>query len=26
MLVKDKDGQNVLTLPLSEVPEGMTRH
>jgi hypothetical protein len=26
MLVKDKDGQNVLTLPFSEVPEGMTRH
>jgi hypothetical protein len=26
MLVKDKDGKNVLTLPLSEVPEGTTRH
>jgi hypothetical protein len=26
MLVKDKDGKNVLTLPFSEVPEGMTRH
>ncbi len=26
MLVKDKDGKNVLTLPFSEVPDGMTRH
>jgi len=26
MLVKDKDGKNVLTLPFSEVPEGLTRH
>jgi hypothetical protein len=26
MLVKDADGKNVLTLPFSEVPEGMTRH
>ena len=26
MLVMDKDGKNVLTLPFSEVPEGMTRH
>ena len=26
MLVKDKDGQNVLRLLFSEVPEGMTRH
>jgi hypothetical protein len=26
MLVKDKDGKNVLTLPFSEVPGGMTRH
>jgi hypothetical protein len=25
-LVKDKDGKNVLKLPFSEVPEGMTRH
>lgn len=26
MLVKDKDGKNVLTLPFSEVPDGMTCH
>jgi hypothetical protein len=26
MLVKDRDGKNVLTLPFSEVPEGPTRH
>jgi hypothetical protein len=26
MLVKDKDGKNVLMFPLSEVPEGLTRH
>ena len=26
MLVIDKDGKNVLTLPFSEVPEGLTRH
>jgi hypothetical protein len=26
MFVKDKDGQNVLRLPFSEVPEGTTRH
>ena len=26
MLVKDRDGKNVLTLPFSEVPEGLTRH
>jgi hypothetical protein len=26
MLVMDKDGKNVLTLPFSEVPEGIARH
>ena len=26
MLVMDKDGKNVLTLPSSEVPEAITRH
>jgi hypothetical protein len=26
MLVKDNEGRNVLTLPFSEVPEGLTRH
>jgi hypothetical protein len=26
MLVKDKEGRNVFTLPFSEVPEGRTRH
>jgi len=26
MLVKDKDGKKVITLPFSEVPEGLTRH
>jgi hypothetical protein len=26
ILVKDKAGKNVLTLPFSEVPEGITRH
>jgi hypothetical protein len=26
MLVMDKDGKNVITLPFSEVPEGTTRH
>jgi hypothetical protein len=26
MSVKDEDGKTVLTLPFSEVPEGMTRH
>jgi hypothetical protein len=26
ILVMDKDGKKILTLPFSEVPEGMTRH